>query len=114
MTGRRNTLPPWPIFNAVSMGASATSEPTDVTYLDNMMLVLDWTGSPTGIFAVEVCQTKLGIYKPLPLSASIVAAGVADDAQILINQLEAPWMRVVYTRTSGTGTLNGTLSGKQV
>lgn len=114
MTGRRNTLPPWPLFLNVSMGASATSEPTDVTYLDNLCLTLDWTGTPTGTFAVEICQTKLGTYKALALSGSVAAAGAADDAQILLNQLEAPWMRVVYTRTSGTGVLNGSLSGKQV
>lgn len=119
-----NNLFPVKIIDAASMGASVTSTLAFVQYQDNVGIQLNWTGTPTGTFTVQVSVdhaqdtlgnvTVAGNWVTLTLSASITAAGSADTAYIDLNQLSAPWARVVYTRTSGTGTLNGYITAKGV
>lgn len=104
--------------------ASITSSVMNIQYHDNIGIQLNWTGSPTGTFAVQVSAdhaqdqngnvTVAGNWIAVTLDPAIAATGGADVAYIDLNQLSAPWMRVVYTKTSGTGTLNGFVTAKTV
>jgi len=108
------------------MSANYTSPPTNTQYLDNVVYVLSWpaTGSPNGTFAVQVSEdytvsstgtvTSSGTWLPLTLSATVAATGGADQALIDLNQLPSSWVRLVYTQSSGSGTLTGYISGKSV
>ncbi len=125
MSGRKNALIPYRIFNAVSMAATATSPVVVIAYMDNVGVQLQWTGAPVGTFTFEVsldyaqdgpsgAVSNAGTWIPLTVSPAIAAAGVDDQAYVDLNQLGATAFRVKYTRTSGTGTLNGYISAKQV
>lgn len=119
-----NVQYPYHLINAVSMAATITSAAQNIITQDNVGLQLNWTGTPVGTFSVQVSNdhaenplgnvTVAGNWTTLTLSASVTAAGSADTAFIDINQSGAYFLRVVYTRTSGTGTLNCYLTAKGV
>ena len=104
--------------------ASITSVATNIQYLDNIGIQLNFTGSPNGTFAVQVSADYQqdpegsirvpGNWIPIALPSTPLASGSAGQIYIDLNQLSAPYIRVVYTKTSGTGTLNAFVTGKQV
>jgi hypothetical protein len=126
MSGRKNTLPVFHLIQAESMGADITSQVVDIRYMDNVALQLVWTGDAVGPFEVQGSldfvpppqpggtPVNAGTWVDLTLSPAPAAAGSADSALIDLNQLSFPFVRVFFDRTSGTGTLNGYVSGKQV
>ena len=96
-----------------SMGGSITqTDPTNIQYMDRVGVQLSWTGTPTGDFTVEVSNDKV-VWNELTLSVAITAAGSADDA-FIDAETAARFFRVVYTRTSGTGTLQAHIAGKSI
>jgi hypothetical protein len=116
--------------NAVMSGTNTiTSAVTNISYKDSVAIQLQFTGTPVGTFSVQVSidyrpqpsQTgdtgsppSNGTWVPLTLSAVPVAAGSADQITIDMSQVAAPFVRVQYTNTSGTGTLNGFISAKSL
>lgn len=81
-------------------------------------------GSPTGTFKVQVSssQTQLGT-DGFPLEGAVAmvwvdlasaTAAFTTDASKHINVTDSPhlWFRIVWTKTSGTGTVTGIWSGK--
>lgn len=118
----RNNLKPFPVITDASMGASVTSLPTIINYVTGVGYDIRWTGTPVGTFSVQISNTysvdamgnpaNPGSWTPVTLSAPIVAAGIADNAFINLAGLEAYAIRLVYTRTSGTGILNAEICGK--
>lgn len=119
-----NTTYPVKIITSGNMAGNLTSLIVETKLQDNIGIQLDWTGTPTGIFDVQVSVdhtqdaygnvTNAGHWVSLSLSTTIKATGSADDAYIDLNQLAAPYVKVVYTATSGTGTLNAYVTGKGV
>lgn len=121
MSGRP-FVPQTKVITNESMGASVTSEPTILNQMSGAGYDVSWTGTPTGTFSVEISNTiKLGndrsIVEPgnwtaVTLSAPITASGSADNAFINLAGLQAYAVRLKYTRTSGTGTLNAVICAK--
>lgn len=119
-----NSLLKTHLISATSMGATITSAAFPCQFQDNIGIQLDWTGSPVGAFSIQTSIdhaqdsqgviTTAGHWITLTLSTAITASGSADDAYIDLNQLSAPWIRVVYTSTSGTGTLDCFIAAKGV
>lgn len=106
--------------------ATVTSGVADIRIFDNVGMQINFTGTPTGTFAVQGSVDYLadafnpavvknaGNWTALTLSPSPVASGAASTILLDLNQLSFPYIRVVYTKTSGTGTLNVYVSGKSV
>lgn len=119
-----NLLFPVHIFSAASMATSLTSPVVEIRNQDNVGIQLHWTGAPVGDFDFQISSdhaqdsqgnvTNAGNWVSLPLSPAISAAGSADDAYIDLNQMSAMYCRVVYTRTSGTGSLSGVIVAKGI
>lgn len=119
-----NLLFPVHIFNTASMATSLTSPVVEIRNQDNVGIQLHWTGAPVGDFDFQVSSdhvqdsqgnvTNAGNWVSLPLSPAISAAGSADDAYVDLNQMSAMYCRVVYTRTSGTGSLSGVIVAKGI
>jgi hypothetical protein len=119
----KNVLQPVHIIDAGDMSGDLVSDVVGIAFLDNISVQLVFTGNAVGDFGVEVSLNyreqqgyviNPGDWVALPLSPAPVAAGSADDITIDINQVSAPYIRVTYTRTSGTGTVEAYLSGKAV
>jgi hypothetical protein len=116
---RKNVLPSFKFIDATSAGSSFTSQVTDITYLDNVAihLLVPSTGTPIGTFSV------LGSVKPdaadadcvaITLGSTPAATGAGDQILINLPALAAPFIRVKYTKSSGTGTVTGWICGKAI
>lgn len=121
----KNALLPFHFIVDQSMAGNVTSGATNIQYTDNCAIQLNFTGTPVGIFSVEGSvdhavnamtgvQTVAGLWIPVTLDPIPVASGSSGQILIDMKELSFPWIRVVYTRTSGTGTLNGFISAKAV
>jgi hypothetical protein len=121
---RKNVLLPY--TQTAAMSANATTTPTHIAWLDNIAIQIDVTTSDAvGTFALQgsVDYNKgdanspavTGNWIDITLSPVIPAAASAD-AHTLINMSNVafPWIRLVYTRSSGTGTLAVTIAGKEI
>ena len=106
------------------MSGNVTSAVTNIQYVDNVGIELSWTGTPTGTFTVEVSVSyeqdsqgnviNAGSWNALTLNPTPTASGSAGSFYISLNQIEAPWVRVRYIRTSGTGVLTSYICTKEI
>ncbi len=80
--------------------------------MDRPSYELSWTGTPTGEFSVEVSHTG-DFWAPVTLSTTVEATGGSGNAFIDIES-GAKYIRLVYTRTSGTGTLQAYIACKSI
>jgi hypothetical protein len=119
-----NPILPDQIIVDGDMSADVVSLAISTMNQDNIGFHLAWTGSAVGVFSIEVSAnhkqdrsgniSSAGTWVTIPLSSPITAANTPDDAYIDLNQLSAPWIRVKYARTSGTGSLGVYIVGKGV
>lgn len=135
MSGRKNNLRQYQsIVNGDMSASSITSTVTSIQWLDNIGIQFNWSGSPVGSFAIQVSAdyaqdaqgvvTNAGHWTPLVFtylsapntftSATSIPTSVGSPIYLDINQLSAPWIRMVYTKTSGSGTLNAFITAKMV
>jgi hypothetical protein len=122
--GRKNTLKKYQLITSGDMSADVTSSVTNIQYLDNIGIQLNFTGTPIGVFRVQVSadydQTaegqvlNAGNWINMALTPTPTASGSADQIYIDILPTSAPWIRVFYDSTSGAGTLNGFITAKMI
>ena len=122
--GRKNTLKKFKnIIDGDMSQATLTSAVTNIQFLDSIGLQLSWTGAPVGSFEIQISADyeqddngnvlNAGHWIPLALTPSPTTA-VGSPIFVDITLTAAPWIRVVYTRTSGSGVLNSVITAKQV
>lgn len=121
----KNALYPYHFIVAQTIATNYTSNPVNIQFLDNVCIQLNFTGTPTGTFAVQGSldysqnaltgvQTNAGNWVPIALPITPVASGAAGTILLDLNQLSFPWIRVVYTASSSTGVLDGYIGAKAV
>jgi hypothetical protein len=121
----RPQLKPQVVVNAAAMTADVYSSPSNINGFGDVSYNLNWTGTPTGTFLVEVCndyvpsppgvipkEPQSGSWVALTLSTSVTASGSAGIAAIDIVGTSFAWIRLHYVFTSGTGALTATVAGK--
>lgn len=121
----RPQLKPQIVVNNVIMTADVISLPSNINAFGDCSYTLNWTGTPTGTFQVEVCNDYVpsppgvipeepmsGTWVPLTLSTSVTASGSAGTAAIDIVGTSFAWIRLHYVFSSGTGHLTATVAGK--
>lgn len=120
MGSTKNFLKNYKIIDAQSMGADVTSSVTNIQVIDNVGIQISFTTSDAvGTFYVQIsadydAHLGTGTWINLDLSSTPTAASANADYYLDLNQLSAPWIRLFYDRTSGTGTLNAYITGKMV
>ena len=124
MASTKNVLRIWDAIVGGNMATNITSPVTNVQFLDNISIQLNFTGTPVGTFSVEVsidheqdsqgAIIQAGNWVALPLDPTPVAAGAADQIILDLNQISQPWIRVVYTAGSGSGSLDMFISAKMI
>lgn len=123
MSNQRYALAPYLVVTAGDMSlATVTSKATNILYLSTIAYQWNFSGTPTGAFSVQVSLdyaqdsqgniSNAGNWNTLTLTGSPAAAGSAGSQAANIPTLGFPWIRTVYTKSSGTGTLNVYISGK--
>lgn len=114
-------LKSYQLFNAQAVSSTTvyTSPTVNILNLDNVFLQFNVSGTPNGALSIQVSsdhdETAQGaVITPgnwievvsIPLTGS--AINIGED----LNQLGAPWLRVVYTNTSSSGIISAFVSGK--
>lgn len=120
----RPYLPPYSVITNGDMSGTLTSPPTNIQQIPFISYSLVYTGTPTGTFNVQVSNDytlnsagavqNAGHWETLTLSSAVTASGSADNSFIDVRGTAAAWIRLVYTPSSGSGSLNVVVAGKVV
>ena len=124
MSGRKSKLPKYQIVTNGDMSqAQIISDVTNVELLDAIGIQLNWSGAPVGTFEIQISSDyekdsqgnviNAGNWIPLdfsPAAETVLGSPIFVDIAITA----APWIRTVYTRTSGSGTLNAFITAKMI
>jgi hypothetical protein len=112
------------LVEAGDLSSDFISRALEIKYMDNIGIQLKWTGNPVGLFSVQVSANykedinhnviNPGDWVSIPASPLITGNGVPDLAYIDINELSSLYLRIKFTRTSGTGVLNCIAVGKMI
>jgi hypothetical protein len=116
MSGRKNFLAPYLIINAGDMSAaSVTSSVTNIERLDNICLqfISTGAGSPNGTIAIQGSLDGTN-WAALPGITAPTVTGSDINVLSNLNQRPEKQIRVTYTKSSGTGTLNVYLCAKML
>jgi hypothetical protein len=100
------------LFSAGNAGGTITSSAVSVEHLLNgcIQAVFSGGGSPVGSLAVEAGNDGTTF---LALGGSATVAISADGTNLIhLSNMGYKWIRLKYTRTSGTGTLVASLHAK--
>jgi hypothetical protein len=114
---------PYPVIVDGDMSGNLTSEVTIIQKLSMISYDVSWVGTlPIGDITIEVSNTysqnadgsvkNPGNWTTLTLSAPTPVSGSPGNGFIDIDATAGYAIRLVYTRTSGTGTLNVMAVGK--
>lgn len=123
MSSRTQLNPHLVITNGDMSQASIISEVTIIQKLSLASYGVSWAGtSPVGVITVEVSNdyslnssgtvSNAGTWNQLPLSGTAAVSGNTGNGFIDIDAQAGYALRLVYTKTSGTGSLQATVVGK--
>lgn len=118
----RPFLKPFQVIKDGDMSANITSVATIITNLSMVSYQVTWTGSsPVGVVTVEASNDysvdaagkvlNAGTWNTVT-GATANISGNTGKGMINLNQMPAFAIRLTYTATSGTGTLNATVVAK--
>lgn len=130
MSGRKTFLHKYQIVSAGDQSlTSVTSTVVNIQGLDNIGIQANiLTGTANGTFDIQVSADynalngvviTAGTWNKLgsPYTATL-ASGVFTDSTASVyfdlNQLSSQWVRLLYTKTSGTGTFDAFITGKML
>ncbi len=107
--------PIW-LIQAGDMSTDLVSPAIKTVWEDNVGIQATWTGTPTGTFTTQISMDpdNLGWVTVPSTPTPVQPAGTAATGWFEINQTTAAWVRLVYTRVSGTGTLKAKIALKSV
>jgi len=125
MSGRKNTLRKFKIVSAASMAADVTSSVTNIQFLDNIGIQVNvLSGTPTGTLQVQVSADHeqdtegnvivAGNWVDLVPAQQAITAGAPAQTYFDLNQLSAPWIRLKYNHTSGSGSMDAFITAKML
>ena len=117
--GRKSILKPYKVIDDGDISDDVTSSSTNIENLDSVTYLAQWTGSsPVGVLYVDVRQ-KLGIapdgfntsWITLDFGESIAVSGATGGHTISIENKAFTESRLRFVSTSGSGTMQATISG---
>lgn len=123
MSGRKNVLSSYEIFtDETAANFDNKLNPTEVSFLDNAGITIEWTGTPVGLISVFVSNDEASPKQDRPVvnwieldfGSPVVIDGTNTNLLINMNQLPFRWLALGYVHTSGTGTLSAQLTAKMV
>lgn len=115
--GRKNTLINYLMFGSAGCDmsvSSTTSSSTSVQNTDNIGIILSWTGtSPVGTVTISGSNDN-STFVDLDFGSTISISGNTGSDLLNINQFPCAYIRIKYTKGSGTGTLTASMTTKQI
>lgn len=136
MSGRKlNLLKYQSIKDGDMSQASLTSKVTNIQFLDDVGYQLNWSGAPVGNIQIQVSADYAEDYSSPPnvtnpgnwvtlvltywngsvfVTNTSIPTSVGSPIYLDMSFLSAPWIRIVYTKISGSGTLEAFITAKQL
>lgn len=117
---RKNVQESYKMLSAASLATNQTSSAYNVKNQDKAFVVVKWSGtSPVGTLTVQARDRKETIgpdsdWVTLDFGSAISISGASGNHQLVFNELPFTDIRLVYTATSGTGTLDAWISSKVI
>lgn len=97
------------LMSAGDMSGNLSSTPVELTFLIDYAIQAVYTGSPVGALTLEASVDGTN-YTTVTDSSSAVSS--ASNTMWNVQNAGYKWVRVNYTRTSGTGSLTVKFFGK--
>lgn len=107
----RKVLSSYQLLTAQSTGASFNSDAINCLFYDRICFFLSWGTTAVGSIIAQGSINGTD-FVDLDMNA-IVLNNAADTALIDIYVTGIPYVRLAYTRSSGTGTIDGYISMKE-
>lgn len=126
MSGRKDFLAKFQIVSAGDQSqATVASSITNISYMDNLGIQVNiLTGTASGTFDVQVSADHVEVNGNVTIAGNWVSLGNTYQATVTsgspaniyfdLNQLSSPFIRLLWTKTSGTGTFNAFIVGKMI
>lgn len=126
MSGRKNPLPKFKIVTQGDMSQSTVvSTITTIEYQDNIGIQVNITsGSASGTFDVAISGDHFEVNGNVTVAGTFVTLGTPYQAVVTsgspstiyfdLNQLSAPYIRLLWTKTSGSGAFDAFIVGKMI
>lgn len=111
MGAGKKVLTPYHVVSAGDLSASFNSAATNLQYVDRVSYDMNWTGSAVGTIYVQGTTNGTN-WANLDINA-VVLNNATDLAVADIQTTGLVQVRLAYTRTSGTGTINAYVSYKE-
>jgi hypothetical protein len=106
------------ILDNADMSAGFVSEPILLDQIYGFSLQAIFTGTPNGSFKLQVSNQDVFLREQVTewtdLADSSTAITAAGDIMYNVTSAFYRWVRIVYTRTSGSGNCDVTLTSKGV
>jgi hypothetical protein len=113
--GRKNVVKSYKMIDAGDLSGNITSSTTNVINLDKASVHLNWSGtSPVGVITVEARNGEGDSWYELDMGSTMNISGNSGNHQLLFLELPVTDIRIVYTFSSGVGTLDATFTSKVV
>jgi hypothetical protein len=97
------------------------ADPTEVNFMDNIGIILAWSGAPVGQFEIYVSnsakikeQLSANDFVKLDFGATIEIDATETNHLVSINQIPFKWIAVKYVFSSGSGALTVFMNNKMV
>ncbi len=112
---RKQSVASFHMIDAGDLSGNITSSITNVLNLDKASIHLSWTGSsPVGDMVVEARNGDSESWYELDFGSTISISGNSGDHQIVFNELPFTSIRLSYTRTSGSGSIDAIITLKTI
>lgn len=91
------------------MSANITSNSADLSFIDGFAIYAKWTGSPAGTLKLQASLDDIN-YVDIANSEQTISG--PSDFMWNVSQVFYDKIRVIFTRSGGTGILNVQINGK--
>ena len=106
------------VLNNKSMASSFSSDVQQLDHIYGFSIQIVFTGTPSGAFKVQVSndevETEGQVTNWSDVAGSSTSISTAGDLTYNYDGIFSKWVKVVYTRVSGTGTANAQLYMKGI
>lgn len=111
---RKNIVASYAMIDAGDLSGNLTSEIVNVQNMDKGSVHLSWAGaSPVGVVTVQARNGANDAWFNLSMGSAIAISGSSGDHQLIFNEMPFTDIRLQYTSTSGTGSMDAIITLKQ-
>lgn len=113
--GRKNIVKSFKMFDEEDISVNAQSATTNIETLDKASIHVMWSGTaPLGVLTVETRNGTNDVWHVLDMGGDIAISGSPGEHCLVFNELPFTDIRLQYTSTSGTGTMDAVITSKTV